>query len=73
MLRAVKDYLRRRRLSVEGVTQELSVATFTAGARSGIWTICPERLSESSVVYSCGVGNNIVWDNLAWDASGKTD
>jgi FkbM family methyltransferase len=62
VLRVLKDYLRRRQLTRHGVARQLSVPTFSDGARSGVWTVCPEGITPDSVVYSFGVGDNIVWD-----------
>ncbi|MGC3966472.1 MAG: FkbM family methyltransferase [Pirellulales bacterium] len=33
-----------------------------SGDRSGVWTVWPEPLSASSVVYSFGVGDNLAWE-----------
>ena len=45
-----------------GIDQELHILTASYGARSGLWTVAPQFLSEKSIVYSVGVGNNIAWD-----------
>jgi FkbM family methyltransferase len=58
----LKDYLRRRQLARHGVAPRLSVPTFRDGARSGVWTVCPEGITPESVVLSFGVGDNIAWD-----------
>ncbi|HVS39046.1 MAG TPA: FkbM family methyltransferase [Gemmataceae bacterium] len=62
VLRALKHYLRRRQLARHGVTPRLSVPTVRDGARSGVWTVCPNGLTPDSVVWSFGVGDNIAWD-----------
>jgi FkbM family methyltransferase len=61
-LRLVKDYFRRRRLARAGVCRQLDVLVFRAGARSGVWAVCPEGLTADSIVYSFGVGDNVAWD-----------
>ena len=61
-LRMLKDYLRRRRLARHGVAPRLDVPTATDGARSGVWTVCPDGITPGGVVYSFGVGDNIAWD-----------
>lgn len=62
MLRTIKRYLRRRRLRRERIAEQCSLPTYTAGARSGVWTVCPTGLGCGSVVYSFGVGDNIAWE-----------
>lgn len=62
MLRTIKNYFRRRRLTVRGIRPELTLPTFTAGDRSGVWTVWHEPLSATSVVYSFGVGDNLAWE-----------
>ena len=62
VLRGLKEYLRRRQLARQGVAPRLSVPTVSAGARSGVWTVCPEGITPDSVVYSFGVGDNVAWD-----------
>ena len=60
--RRLKQALRKRKLNHSGVTVDQQVNWVAYGARSGIWTICPDVLSSKSVIYSFGVGNNIAWD-----------
>ena len=62
MLRTIKNFFRRRKLTSRGIRPEISPATWTAGARSGMWTVCPTELSSESVVYSFGVGDNLAWE-----------
>jgi FkbM family methyltransferase len=62
VLGVLKNYLRRRQLARHGVRARLSVPTVSAGARSGVWTVCPEGIGPDSVVYSFGVGDNVAWD-----------
>jgi len=62
MLAIVKDYYRRWQLDRRGLVAEAAVPTFTAGERSGVWTVCPDGLGPDSVVYSFGVGDNLAWD-----------
>src|SRR5262249_10902488 len=69
-LQLVKDYLRRRRLARAGVRRQLDVPVFRAGARSGVWAVCPNGLTAGSVVYSFGVGDNVAWDLAMIDAFG---
>lgn len=69
-LRLLKDYWRRRQLARRGVVPQPGGRTFTAGARSGVWTVCPEGLGPGSVVYSFGVGDNIAWDLAMIDRFG---
>jgi FkbM family methyltransferase len=69
-LRLVKEFLRRSRLARAGVRREIDVPVFVAGARSGVWAVCPENLTSASVVYSFGVGDNIAWDLAMIDAFG---
>lgn len=58
----LKDYLRRRTLRRSGIALEVSLPTWSAGARSGVWVVCPGPLGPDSLVYSVGVGDNIAWD-----------
>jgi FkbM family methyltransferase len=62
VFRAIKHYLRRRTLGQHGIATQCVVPTWTAGARSGVWTVCPEGLGAGSVVYSFGVGDNVEWE-----------
>jgi len=62
MFRALKSYFRRRRMARWGLAPEIAVPTWTAGERSGVWTLYAAPLGPGSVVYSCGVGDNITWD-----------
>ena len=72
LLRALKQFWRRYRLSRHRIAAQCSVPTFSAGARSGVWTVCPERLGPDSVVYSFGVGNNIEWELALIERFGVT-
>ena len=58
----LKDYLRRRELVQGGIKPTLVINTWTAGERSGTWTVHPDPLGARSVVYSFGVGNNVGWE-----------
>ena len=60
--RRLKQALRKTKLNHSGVTVDQQINWVAYGARSGIWTICPDVLSSKSVIYSFGVGNNIAWD-----------
>ena len=62
MLRTIKNFFRRRKLTTRGIRPEISPLTWTAGARSGMWTVCPTGLSSESIVYSFGVGDNLAWE-----------
>ena len=62
VLRVLKDYFRRRQLTRHGVAPRLSVPTVRDGARSGVWTVCPDGITPDGVVWSFGVGDNIAWD-----------
>ena len=42
------------------------------GPSYGAWTICPNRISSSSVVYSFGVGEDISWDLAMIERFGVT-
>ncbi len=72
MLRAIKDYFRRRQLTRRGIVRQLSLPTYSAGARSGVWTVWPEGLSPDSVVYSFGVGDNLAWELALVERFGLT-
>ena len=72
MFRALKNYLRRRQLTRCGIRPQLTLDTFTAGDRSGVWSVCPDRLNRASVVYSFGVGDNLAWDLALVDRFGLT-
>ena len=63
MLRTIKNFFRRRKLTTRGIRPEIFPATWTAGARSGMWTVCPTGLSSKSIVYSFGVGDNLAWES----------
>ena len=69
---ALKDYLRRRQLTKAGIVPRLQVPTWSARARSGVWTVIPDLLSADSVVYSVGVGDNISWDLALIERFGLT-
>ena len=60
--RRTKQLFRKRRLSEAGIQVDEKCRSVSYGARSGVWTVVPEHLPPGSVVYSAGVGNNIVWD-----------
>lgn len=62
MLRTLKNYVRRRRLTRRGIAPEISVPAWTAGARSGMWTVATELLSADGAVLSFGVGDNLAWE-----------
>lgn len=72
MLRTIKNYLRRRQLKHRGIVPQLSLQKFTAGARSGVWSVCPNGLSADSIVYSFGVGDNLAWDLAMIERFGLT-
>lgn len=57
-----KDYRRRRLLRRHGIAAVACDDLFTAGERSGSWTVRRRGLDEHSVVYSFGVGDNVAWD-----------
>ena len=60
--RRIKQILRRRRLTKAGIYVDQQCRLVSYGARSGVWSIVPEVLTSTSIVYSAGVGNNIAWD-----------
>ncbi len=62
IFRAFKLFWRRYRLARHRIVRQCVVPTWTAGARSGVWTVCPEGLGPDSIVYSFGVGDNIDWE-----------
>jgi FkbM family methyltransferase len=62
ILRAIKFCLRRARLARHGVAPQCAVPTYSSGARSGVWTVCPDGLAPDGVVYSFGVGDNLAWE-----------
>lgn len=72
MIRWVKDLYRRRQLTRQGIVPQVFPEKFTAGQRSGVWTVCPEGLGPDSVVYSFGVGDNLSWDLALIDGFGVT-
>lgn len=55
-----------------GIVQQLALPTFTAGDRSGVWTVWPYELGADSVVYSFGVGDNLAWDIALVESFGLT-
>src|SRR5579872_217296 len=62
VFRALKHFWRRRSLARHEIMPQCAVPTWTAGARSGVWTVCPDGLGPDSVVYSFGVGDNADWE-----------
>ena len=72
MLQALKNRIRRQQLFRRGIVPELRPSTVTAGARSGIWTHCPDGLGANSVVYSFGVGDNLAWECSVVESLGLT-
>jgi FkbM family methyltransferase len=67
-----KNYLRRRRLQTSGIRPAIAFDMFTAGARSGVWSVWPAPLRRDSVVYSFGVGDNLAWDLALVERFGLT-
>ena len=65
-------HLARYRLARHDIVRQCVVPTHTAGARSGVWTVCPEGLGPDSVVYSFGVGDNIEWERGVIERFGVT-
>jgi FkbM family methyltransferase len=72
VLRALKFGWRRFRLARNHIACQCAVPTFTAGARSGVWTVCPDGLGPDSIVYSFGVGDNIAWELALIERFGLT-
>jgi FkbM family methyltransferase len=70
MIRWVKDLYRRHELTRRGIVPQVFPEKFTAGQRSGVWTVCPEGLGPDCVVYSFGVGDNLSWDLALIDRFG---
>jgi FkbM family methyltransferase len=62
LFRALKLAWRRYRLARHNVARQCVVPIHRAGARSGVWTVCPTMLGPDSIVYSFGVGDNIAWE-----------
>ncbi len=62
MFRAIKQQLRRRQLHSVGIREELNWTKWSFGEGEGAWTIYPEQLDTTSVVYSFGVGTDISFD-----------
>lgn len=72
MFRAIKDYFRRRQLAGHGIVQQISPHIFTAGDRSGVWTVASDFLKPDSIVYSFGVGDNLAWELAMIERFGLT-
>lgn len=72
MFRLIKDWYRRGLATRHGVVADLQADTFTAGERSGVWTVIPHGLGPDSVVYSFGVGDNLAWELAMIDCFGLT-
>jgi FkbM family methyltransferase len=72
MFQAIKNCYRCRQLTRRGIIPELALPTFTAGDRSGVWTVCSDLLGPDSVAYSFGVGDNLAWDLAVVDCFGLT-
>ena len=72
VFRALKFSWRRYRLAQNNIIQQCNVPTFTAGARSGVWTVSSEGLGPESIVYSFGVGDNIAWELALIEKYGLT-
>jgi FkbM family methyltransferase len=68
-MKNVKDGLRRvRRLPLQWMGRDVSfraqikVETRCLGKAGGIWCVCPQYLSDRSVVYSFGIGEDISFE-----------
>jgi FkbM family methyltransferase len=72
LFRTIKDYVRRAKLTRRGVVVRRDCSMFTAGARSGVWTVTTEGLDAACVVYSFGVGDNLAWDLAVIERFGLT-
>ena len=51
---------------------ELHRAVDFCNANEGGWTICPDGLSEDSIVYSFGIGEDISWESYISERFGAT-
>lgn len=60
--RLAKQFFRHQRLKRAGIVVELDIAAISPGGLRGGWTVHPDPLTESSVVYAFGVGSNVEWD-----------
>jgi len=72
MFQTLKNRYRRWQLTRRGIVPERVLPTFTAGDRSGVWTVWPELLDSEGVVYSFGVGDNLAWDLALVERFGLT-
>jgi FkbM family methyltransferase len=70
MFQAFKNGYRRLQLTRRDIIPQLTLPTFAAGDRSGVWTVCSDMLGRDSVVYSFGVGDNLTWDLAVVDRFG---
>jgi FkbM family methyltransferase len=62
MIRAIKNVIRRRRLTSAGVTVEMQCPTVQYGRGDGRWIVCPDLIAPQSVIYSFGVGRDVSFD-----------
>lgn len=60
--RLAKQFFRHQRLKRAGIVAELDVHAIAPGGLRGGWTVHPDVLDSSSIVYAFGVGSNIEWD-----------
>ena len=58
MIKAIKNFLRRRQLDRAGFSIELQLATATYGTDGGSWVACPEAIPNGAIVYSFGIGRS---------------
>src|SRR5262249_20791052 len=72
MIRWVKDLYRRHQLTRLGIAPQVFPEKFNAGARSGVWTFCPEGLGPDTVVYSFCVGTYLPGDLALIERFGVT-
>ena len=72
MLRALKNRWRRRRMDRDGFGPDPDIACETLGSSGACWTLCPDGLDSSSIVYSVGVGGEISFDLALIERFGLT-
>jgi len=72
IFRMLKLTWRRYLLARHKIVCQCAVPIYHAGARSGVWTICPQGVGPDSIIYSFGVGDNIAWELALIERFGVT-
>jgi FkbM family methyltransferase len=62
LMQIVKTAFWRWRLRRHGIAEEMACARLGLGIANGSWSVCPDGLNSGSIVYSFGIGTDIMFD-----------